>query len=296
MKKTMLKLAALAAGMVVMTGCNPILGEKVNVPAAHVGKVFGQNGYFDKLHHTSRFRLEPCIAYCDKLVVLSIADNNYTEHYDQLIPKDELKMRYSVNTVLSVRSDSVDNLFKTVPADGLNNISLKRVYQTYVQQKIRSATQEVMARYSIDHIASNITTVEATLKQELEATLEGTPFKLKTTGINNPQYPDVITEAKENAAKRREMLAQEQAELEITRVKMTRDLEQAEKQAKIDRVKAESEREVNKIMSDSVNENYVMYKQLEALGDIANSDNKVFVPFGVLDTVGANTMMFNNSK
>ncbi|MDK9790664.1 SPFH domain-containing protein [Vibrio sp. D431a] len=296
MKKKLLKLAVVALGAMTLSGCNLVIGEGVSVPAAHVGKVFGKDGYKNQLHHTSRFRLDRCFAYCDKLVTLSVADMNYQEVYEQLIPADELKMTYTVNTVLSVRPDSVEQLFKSVPANAYNQISLKDVYFTYVKTRIRSATQEVIARYTINHIASNITEVEQALRAELDKTLEETPFMLKTTGINNPQYPDVITEAKENAAKRREMLAQEEAELQIQRVKMVRDLEQAEKQAEIDRVKAESERAVNKIMSDSVNENYVMYKQLEALGNIATSENKVFVPFGVLDTVGASTMMLGNSK
>ncbi|CAH7361554.1 putative Band 7 protein [Vibrio chagasii] len=291
------KLLVGAVAVFGMTGCSPI-GEKVMVPAAHVAKVFGQDGFKEGIHETKRFRLEPCLFYCEKLVLLPVSDNQWIEHYDQLIPRDQLRMKYSVNTVLGIKrdKDTLTDIFNKMPSDRNGLIDIKRIYHTYAQQRVYSITQQTIADYTIDEIATDMAAVEVDLRTRLMDALDGTPFMLKNVGIINPQYPSIIIEAKENAAEREVALDREKAELEIVRVKMQRDKEEAEKQAEIDKIIANSQKEVNSIMSDSVNENYVLYKQLEALSDIAKSDNKVFIPFAALDSVGANNMMLNPVK
>ena len=101
----------LIAAAVVLAGC----GQKVEVPPAHVGKVMTKNGYQEGTIGTSKFRLDPCWAYCDKLVVLDQSDKTKAEPLAILMPEDKLNIQVSVQSTLSVNPKKVEALFNTIP-------------------------------------------------------------------------------------------------------------------------------------------------------------------------------------
>lgn len=75
---------ALVASALALSAC----GERVEVPPAHVGKIMTKDGYQDNLIPTSKFRLPPCLAYCDRLVLLDVSDKAYQESMSIFIPED----------------------------------------------------------------------------------------------------------------------------------------------------------------------------------------------------------------
>ena len=70
MKPFASRLLFAAATAALLSAC----GARVEVPPAHVGKIMTKDGYQDTLIPTSKFRLSPCWAYCDRLVTLDVAD------------------------------------------------------------------------------------------------------------------------------------------------------------------------------------------------------------------------------
>ena len=66
MKPFASRLLFAAATAALLSAC----GARVEVPPAHVGKIMTKDGYQDTLIPTSKFRLSPCWAYCDRLVLL----------------------------------------------------------------------------------------------------------------------------------------------------------------------------------------------------------------------------------
>ena len=96
MKKFMM-IVVMALG-VLLAGC----GQRVEVPPAHVAKIVSKDGYQENLIPTSKFRLAPCLAYCDRLVLLDVSDKSYTENLEIFIPEDKLNLTVSVRTTLSV--------------------------------------------------------------------------------------------------------------------------------------------------------------------------------------------------
>ena len=132
----------LIAAAVVLAGC----GQKVEVPPAHVGKVMTKNGYQEGTIGTSKFRLDPCWAYCDKLVVLDQSDKTKAEPLAILMPEDKLNIQVSVQSTLSVNPKKVEALFNTIPPvtpDGseIARIDWDTIYKTYAQQIIQSETR-----------------------------------------------------------------------------------------------------------------------------------------------------------
>ena len=284
--------AALVIGMsMILTGC----GQKVEIPSATVGKVLTKDGYKPGFIEPSKFRLDPCFAYCDEIVILNVSDQAIQEPMRLFMPKDKLNMDFTLQATLSVSENSYDDLYARITPEnenGVRYIPISKVYQTYAQQIILAEAREFLSQYSINDIASNLEAVNSALSKKLtESINKKTPFRVRYVGLSNLKYPDIIVQAQENAAQRTEQIRQEEAQLELSKVSLERTLQEQRMQRAIDVEKAEAEAQVNKILADSMTDRYVQYRQLQALEEMAKSENKVFIPSKMLDNVAGQVQL-----
>lgn len=271
-------------------------GEKVEVPPGHVAKVFGSSGYKEGIKPTSKFRLDTCWAYCDKIVYLDVSDKARTERLELFMPKDKLNVVYDVRMTLVVNPQKYEELFNRIPPvssqDGNMVIQWDTAYTTYASQIVRAEAREFLSEYSIADVASNREMINAELSKRLAKSIkEKTPFEVRYVGLADIKFPEIIVKAQENAAERREAIQQEEAQLEVAKVRAERQLQEAQLQRKIDVEKAEAEAKVNKILADSVTPEYIKYRSLEVMDKISQSENKVFIPMGMLDSIAGQTMV-----
>lgn len=264
MFKKLISFIAILLATASFTGC----GVKVEVPPAHVGKIMTKDGYQDNLIPTSKFRLPACWTYCDRLVLLDVSDQAFTEPLEIFIPKDKLKLVVQVRTTLSVSPNKTAELFNSLsPVEVDSNLSLiesKKIYSTYAQQIVLAEVREFLSQYSISEIASSVEMINSELRARLTKALsERTPFSVRYVGLTNIQYPSIITEAQENAAKRREQIQQEEAQLEISKVSLERELQEARLTRQIEKEKSETEAEGQKILSQSVDKGVLELRKLE---------------------------------
>jgi len=101
----------------------------------------------------------------------------------------------------------------------------------------------------------------------------------------------VIIDAQENAAERREKIEQENAQLEISKVQLARQLKEAQLQRKVDVEQATAEAEVNRIMGQSMTDEYRTYKSFQIMEKMAASGNKVFMPTDMLSSVAGQVQL-----
>lgn len=259
-----IKVVSIIGMFIAITAC----GTKVEVPPAHVGKIMTKDGYQDNLIPTSKFRLPACWTYCDRLVLLDVSDQAFREPLEIFIPKDKLKLTVQVQTTLSVNPNKTAELFNSLaPVEQDANLSLiesKKIYQTYAQQIVLTEVREYLSQYSISEIASSIEMINSELRVRLTKTIsERTPFSVRYVGLTSIQYPAIITEAQENAAKRREQIQQEEAQLEISKVSLERELQEARLTRQIEKEKSETEAEGQKILSQSVDKGVLELRKLE---------------------------------
>ena len=248
-----------------LTAC----GSRVDIPPASVGKIITKAGYQDGLIGTSKIRLDPCFMYCDKLALLQTADRSTNEDLTIFMPKDKLEMRISIRTTLSIDTRKADELFNViVPQKTVNQkivtIPWDTIYQTYAQQIILINTREYLSKFSIAEVASSMEQVNNELGAIIqEQLLQKTPFMVRNVGIVSVKYPDIITAAQENAAQRREQIQQEEAQLQISQVRLERELQEARLQRQIDFEKAEGEAAAQKIQREVVDARVLQLRKLE---------------------------------
>lgn len=300
MKNIKFAIMAIVLGLV-LTGC----GRVVEVPPAYEGKVLSKSGYQPDEYPPSTFRLNSCWMpgqICDQLVLVEKSDRGVTESFDVFMPKNQLKMKFDLRMTASIRDGSTNAILNKVPATSNENpgisprwdkqISFEQVYQTYAQPIIRDSVRAIVAEYTIDEIASSRDAINAKIRQRLDEVLSGTPILLKTAGLAKVDYPEVITKRKEQAEERRIEIEQEESRKQVRLIQLQTELEAAKAQRAIRREKAEAAAEENKIAAGSITPEYLEYKKLEVLDNIAKSGGSVFVPFEALDEVGLSQKVF----
>ena len=270
-------------------------GSKVEVPAAHVAKIMTKDGYKADTIGTSKFRLDWCWAYCDKLVLLDASDQAVSEKMELFMPEDKLNMTFDLRLTMIINPNKYEELFARIPPvdqNGVDVISWNKAYVTYAQQIVRAEAREFLSDFTIAEIASSRETINAQLSQRLTKSInEKTPFQVRYVGLADIQYPKIIVEAQENAAERREQINQEYANLELSKVRLERELQEQAMNQKITLERARAEAEVARIQSHSLTPAYIRYRELQILEKLAESDNKVFVPSAMLDSVAGQVQL-----
>lgn len=264
MNRKIMMIAAVMLAMVMVTGC----GKKVEVPPAHVGKIMTKDGYQEGVVAPSKFRLPICFAWCDKLVLLNTSDQAVEEKMNIFIPDDKLNLGLGLRVTLSIDPQKTDGLFKTLSpteeADRVATIGWDQIYKTYAQQIILKETRQYVSRFSIAETASSLEKMNAELNTILSERIEKlTPFRVRYVGITNISYPEIITKAQENAAERREQIQQEEAQLQISVVRLNRELQEAQLQRQIEVEKAETEANAQRVIAATIDPRVLELRRLQ---------------------------------
>lgn len=262
--RNMLMGLALAGALASLVGC----GSSVEVPPAHVGKIMTKDGYQDNLIPTSKFRLDKCWWYCDRLVLLDVSDKAYQEQLNIFIPDDKLNLGVVVQATLSINPKKTTELFNSLsPSEvdsNLSKIENQQIYRTYASQVIQKEVREYLSKYSIAQIASSNEKINSDLQVKLDEVLSArTPFNVRFFGITDISYPKIITDAQESAAERREAIQKEEAQLAISKAQLERQLQEARLQRAIDKEKADTEAEAQAILAKSVDARVLELRRLE---------------------------------
>ena len=285
--KKILTIALLSIGAFSLIAC----GAKVEVPPAHLGKVLTKNGYSPETLSPSKFRLPPCFAYCDKLVLLETADNSFVESMPIFMPVDKLNLTVEVRGTLTIPTDKsiVDPLYKRLTSKATNdrNISIigaTTIYRTYGQQALRGIVRSEITKHTISEILSNREaigeSIHAAITKKLYET--NTPIKISRFELDNVQPPQVIVTAQEKAKEREIAVQQAEADANVKLTEAKLALEIAKKDSLVESERAEDIAEQNEIASKSITAEVLAYKKLETAEKIymalSKSDNVIIVP------------------
>lgn len=287
----MIKRLSLIAVAATLVAC----GQQVEVPPANLGKIMTKDGYQESVIPTSKFRLPVCFAYCDKLVLLDISDKAKQERLTIFVPADKLNLDLAIQVTLSIDQTKSASLFNTIPPteekDRIATISWEAVYKTYAQQIVVTETREYLTQFSIAEIASSLEKINGDLRNVLSKRIqERTPFNVRYVGITDIRYPEIITNAQENAAQRREQIQQEEAQLEISKVTLERELQETRLRRQIDLEKAQIEAQAQRIQREVVDEKVLQLRELENERAWIEKWNGE-LPQTMMGTQGANVLM-----
>lgn len=267
-------------------------GERVEVPPASVGMVLGANGYEGDIVPPSRFRLEPCFAYCDKLVVIEAGDAGMVEQMSVLMPKNQLMLGVDVRFTLGLSDDReeilqvFDRVTPELLPSGNYGTTLQTVYNVYGAAIVRNVVRGTLSQYSIEEVAANQQAVSEKLRQDIVAALARTPLKVSQFGLADIRYPDVIRTAMEATQERRIAIerAEADAQVKIREAQAQLEVQRARREADI--LEAETIAEANRILAEGVSPELIRYRELQVLESLGGNENVVFFPVEMMGTLG----------
>lgn len=283
LNRRLLMCAAVLAGAFTLAGCS---GQKVEIPSGNVGKIQTKDGFQEGVRTASKFRLEKCYKFCDRLVILDVSDSQYSMAFSTFMPKDELTMGYAVDMMLGVKADKYDLVFENVPfradSDRLGVIAQAGVYKRYAHPILKTDIPAMVSNFTIGEIASERSKVNKFMKAKMNAALKNTPFVVKHVGLTDVNYPDIITRAKERAAERKEQedVIKQQRELDLLQIETDKLVDRERRELQLQQAETRA-----LIAKELMTPEYETQLKYETLQKLAESSNKTFVPTEMLDGI-----------
>lgn len=300
--KKILGILGLVGAAVTLSAC----GERVEVPPASVGMVLGPNGFEGDIRPPSRFRLEPCIFQCDKLVVIEASDVGIIEGMQVLMPKDNLMLGVDIRLTVSLSQDQerILEVFDRVSPRRLHTgnfgttlytpetvdpeSSRTSIYGVYGKSVVRSVARSVLSNYTIAEFTANQGMIADELRDAINQELGRTPLEVRQLGIAGIQYPDVVTQAMELRAEREIAIetAEAQAQVQIREAQARLEVAEATRQA--DLLEAETIAEANRILANGVTPELIEYRRLNVIQSLGENGNTIFFPLDLVGTEALN--------
>lgn len=283
--KYMIKIGLLLLVFIAIQGCS-----METVPPASKGKVLTTSGYSPDVLEPGKYTLWGR----DKLIILQTNTNTYKEIVnvvlqDKLTLQAEIRFRGRIAGNVKV----VNSMFNDVVAGDDNVVTFNEVYAVYGRMAVRNKTREIISKYSVEDVHKNYARLSGEIGVVLQTALKGTPLEISDIALGNIKYPDVVSDAV-NQAKERELAIkkeQAQAEIELTKKKNEKLLAEADYQIKI--TKARAIRDSNKIIGQGITSALLKLRALEVQEKMAENKAAVFMPYDAMKSVGANVRMYS---
>lgn len=282
----MLKLkmsATILVAAIMLAGC-----EVSTVPPAAKGKILSSSGYSADVKETGKYWLFGF----KNMVILDTSTRMISENINVKM-SDNLDLPFQLHFRTRIQGDdkTINAMFNDITHDDYQ-VSLDKVYQVYGRNVVTNAARSVMSKYKVAEVAVNFEKINNDIYAEINKRMVGSPLEVSDVTLANISYPPVITQAVEKQQERELAIVTEKNQQAIEMLKKENQLKLADADYAIRVKKAEAVREENRITSEGLSTTLLHYRNLEVMEKLADSQNKVFVPYQALGEVGVSNTMF----
>lgn len=275
--------ASILAAAIMLAGC-----EVSTVPPAAKGKILSSSGYSVDVKETGKYWLFGF----KNMVILDTSTRMISENINVKM-SDNLDLPFQLHFRTRIQGDdkTINAMFNDITHDDYQ-VSLDKVYQVYGRNVVTNAARSVMSKYKVAEVAANFEKINNDIYAEINKRMVGSPLEVSDVTLANISYPPVITQAVEKQQERELAIVTEKNQQAIEMLKKENQLKLADADYAIRVKKAEAVREENRITSEGLNTTLLHYRNLEVMEKLAESENKVFVPYQALGEVGVSNTMF----
>ena len=258
------------------------------VPPAAKGKILSGNGYSVDVKETGKYLLP----WWHNMVILDASTQRFSEKIVVKM-KDNLDLPFSLDfrTRIHGSDDVINAMFQDITHQNYK-VSLESVYSVYGKNVVTNAARSVMGKYRVNEVAANFDKISNDIQSEIKKRMVGSPLEVSDVTLAHISYPKVITEAVEKQQERELAIKTEENQQAIEKIKKKNQMELAEADYEIRMIKAKTIRDENKMTSEGLNPILLQYRALEVQEKMAESENKVFVPYESLNQVGVSNTIY----
>lgn len=260
------------------------------VPPATKGKILTTSGYAPDVLEPGKYTLWGR----DELVLLQTNTATYQENV-KVILQDKLTLTATIRFRgrIAGTENIINSMFNDITPGADKIVAFNEVYAVYGKMAIRNKTREILSQYNVEDVHKNYARLSAEISKVLSVALKDSPLEISDIALGNIAYPKIVTDAVENAKKRRMDIEKEEAQAQIELVKKKNERLLAEADYQIEITKAKAIRDKNKIIGEGVTPALLKLRALEVQEAMAKNGAAVFMPYEAMSTTGAQVRMFS---
>lgn len=255
MKRTKYSAIILGATLVVvLTGCASVIKPG---QAGMMWKPWGKGLKTEKIYNNGLVWKWPWT----RVIKYNVQWKNYTEKVD-LLTADELHITVTVSVVLRPSIEELPLLELEVG---------RNYYASIVKPEIYTVTRSMFAKYIHGELSVKSPQIEKEILIELNNRVKDKHLDFDNVTLDHIMYSPLVTDAVEIKLATKQKIEQKDYEIKI-----------AEKDAEIQRIRAQGQKDAEKIIDQELTSQYLQFKALEVQGKLSESDNAkfFFVPIG----------------
>lgn len=235
------------------------------VPAGHVGKIMGKNGWQPEVYPPSKVYVDSTFTFTpEKLFVVETTTKKYQEPITVLLA-DKLELSAEVvfrGRINDTTTDRINMIFNDMHMND-NVVTTDEVYEVYGKMIILNTAREVISKYNVDEVNTNYARITSELYLALEPKLAGLPIEISDVTIGNIRYPEIVTKAIEQAKERRMAIEKEQAQVQIELEKAKGREEVAKAEYRIKMLEGKRLRDYNQMIAQGITKDLLELRRLE---------------------------------
>lgn len=222
---------------------------------------------------------------------------------------DDINMQVDVKTVLAfdVSGNTIDFIKQKVPAvenpEGYMELSLDRFYKMVIKDVVRGSARNVISPNETDTIRPQRRKLESEIARTVKDRINEMNFPVSVSAvlISNIDYPESVKEMRQKIKQAKLRDQELAAEAEAKLAEAQRQVAIETEAAKVRMVKAQAQADENRILTESLTPQFLMWRQFEVLENLADKlgtgpNNTVFLmPYSTMDPDMLNTTMLKQS-
>lgn len=293
----------------IITGCYE------TIPPGYVGKKISVDGVLPEIHETGRVWVksfpEQRLIFIETSSQLRVATatvnmadyriNSSTGEMERVIglPMDfTINIRYRLDN----RESNINAMMQdmSIPSN-VNVIQVQNVYNKYGNMVVGRVSREVLSDFTPEEVLPNLEAINKELHKKIKNALENSPLEISSVSLGPITLPPTISDRIQKNKETELSEAEKRAAQKIAMLEKTNQLNLAKQQANIDRVKAESMANQNKILNQSLSDGVLELRRLEIREKeiemmqhtLPNTNSAVYIPYGDRNTVGVQNRMYS---
>ncbi len=281
MKKILLTIGLIGT-MLLTSGCNQ------TVPQGTKGKVLDRSGFHPEVYPPSRVY----VGWFGNLVLVETVTHTVNE-------KVTVRMKDDMNLIVQVRfqlrmgekAKSLNAVFNDIKPIDSDQISLKQVYDVYGKMITNNITRRVLSQYNIGDVNDNFNHISADIYTQILEAFKPTPLIISDVALGKLDYPKVIDDAIEAAAKRELEIKQAEADVQVRLTELKGKEKVAEGEYRIKMQEAKRIKDYNAAIAEGITPELLELRKLEVQQELVNAIGEgdtttIFVPYSALGTTG----------
>ena len=192
-----------------------------------------------------------------EVVNIDVRPRTYSEEMSILTSR-RLELKFHAHAVIRLRTGKVKRVVEEFGAENW--------YELNVRKQFRAAVRDEVTKYEPLEVKSKIDQIARHVKTVLDAEYNDKPVQFENIYIGNIEYPRVVVESVEN-----KFVTQEDNE----RARIEKNIEVAKRL--IRKARAKGTREAQHIIGLSLDPMYLQYEAIQAIDELADSENTTFL-------------------